>query len=228
METLVVVLMILITLSFVLKQSFGKPWTVLPITLVAALFTGMMWPFAIEQSRTQISAWLADSSLMLDVAVVLSIEIVIQMAFCIMSAEISSEGLLPKRKIVLYKILRWFPGILIFPVLFSALTYSVFAFPGNGFRLMAWTLAGLVAVLIPAGAWAFRKLIPEKELRLELLFIFNALAAVFGIIATVNGRTAVEGISDVDWAAFGGVVLIAFAGALLGWIFSMLYNKIKK
>ena len=32
-----------------------------------------------------------------------------------------------------------------------------------------------------------------RDLRLELFFLTNALVAILGIVATVNGRTAVEG-----------------------------------
>lgn len=213
----VTVLMLLVALSFILKQSFGKPGTVLLIAVVAAAFTGLMWPFAIEQSKSQISEWLSDSALMLDVAVVLSVEIIIQMAFCMMAVTIFTDGYLPRWKILVYKILRWFPGVLVFPVLFSALVYMIFAFPGTSFKVVAWSLAGAVLVLIPALAWGFRKLIPEKDLRLELLFILNALTAIFGVIATVNGQTAVEGFSEVDWSAFLGIILITLAGALVGW-----------
>jgi hypothetical protein len=36
--------------------------------------------------------------------------------------------------------------------------------------------------------WGVRWLVPEKELRLEVFFLSNALIAILGIIATVNGR----------------------------------------
>ncbi len=225
METVVTVLMLLIALVFILKQSFGKPWTILIAASAAALFTGLMWPLAIEQSKSRISVWLSDSSLMLDAAVVLSVEIVLQMAFCIMAADLSNEGQMPRWKITVYRILRWFPGVLIFPVLFSTLVYVIFAFPGNDFKLTAWILAALVFILIPAGAWAFRRAVLEKELRLELLFILNALTAIFGVIATVNGQTAVEGFSEVDWGAFAGIVLITLAGAFAGWLWHSFHKS---
>ena len=216
METVIVVLMILVALSFMLKQSFGKPVAVVAVAVVAAMFTGTMWPFAIEQSKSQISSWLSDSGLMLDVAVVMSVEIILQMAFCIMAVNISAEGWLPRWQIIMYKILRWFPGVLIFPVLFSVLTYVIFALPGNDFKTVAWILSGGVLVIIPAGAWLFRKAVPEKDLRLELYFILNALMAIFGVVATVNGQTAVDGYSEEDWKAFAGMVLIILAGAAAG------------
>ena len=53
-------------------------------------------------------------------------------------------------------------------------------------------------------------------LRLELLFLSNALIAILGVIATVNGHTAVAGISDVDWKALGGVAVLLIFGLLIG------------
>ena len=79
-------------------------------------------------------------------------------------------------------------------------------------------MAGGVLVLIPAGSFLLRWLLPEKELRLELLFLANALIAILGIIATVNGRTAVKGISEVNWEALIGLVCLLAVGTLLGMI----------
>ena len=94
METIVLVLMILVCFSFMLKQSFRKLLSVGVIALVAALFTGLMWPVAIEQSRSQIEAWLANPQLMLDTSVVLSVEVALQMAFCIMAVNITYNSLI--------------------------------------------------------------------------------------------------------------------------------------
>ena len=56
--------------------------------------------------------------------------------------------------------------------------------------LVSWSLAAAVSVFIVLGIWAMRRLVPEEELRLELLFLANAVIAALGVIATVNGRTA--------------------------------------
>ena len=115
-----------------------------------------------------------------------------------------------------YRILRWFPGVLIFPVLFSLLVSAIFALPGMSFSLVAWILAAIVFVVIPLGCWVIKWLLPEKEIRLELLFLANALIAILGVIATVNGQTAVAGISEVDWSALGGIVVLLIFGLAAG------------
>ena len=216
METVVLVMMILVCFNYVLKQTYRKIYSVLLSASVCALFVGLMWPYAIEQSKSQISDWLADSALMLDVAVVLTFEVAIQMAFCILSAHIQTSGKVKPITIWIYRILRWFPGVLIFPVLFSLLVSAIFAFPGVSFSLVAWVLAVIIFIVIPLGCLVFRLLLPEKEIRLELLFLANALIAVLGVIATVNGQTAVAGISEVNWNASGGILLLIIFGFVAG------------
>lgn len=218
METVVFVLMILVCFSFMLKQTYRKNRSVAVIAVVCALFTGLMWPYAIEQSKTQIADWLADTALMLDTAVLLTLEVILQMTFCMLAAHVQTSGPLRKRTLWMYRALRWFPGILIFPVLFSALVALIFAFPGVSFSLLSWSMAVGILILIPAGTWLLRRVMPEKDVRLELLFLVNALIAVLGVVATVNGRTAVAGISGADWSALAALIVIVVLGALAGFV----------
>lgn len=217
METVVLVMMMLVCFNYILKQTYRKPYAVVFSAEVCALFTGSMWRYAIEQSKSQISVWLSDSALMLDVAVVLTLEVAVQMAFCVLAAHIQTSGKVKPRTIWAYRILRWFPGVLIFPVLFCLLVSAIFVLPGVPFPTVAWSLAGAVLVVLTGGTYGLKRLLPEKEIRLELLFLSNALIAVLGVIATVNGRTAVAGISEVDWPALAGVcclVVLGLAGGI--------------
>ena len=216
METVVLVMMIVVCFNYLLKQTWRKPFYVAFSAVVCALLVGLAWPWAIEQSKNQIAGWLADSALMLDLAVLLTLEVALQMAFCIVAAHIHSAGRVKPSVVWAYRLLRWFPGLLIYPVLFSLLVAAIFALPGVSFPLTAWSLAAVVAAVIPLGRWALKHLLPEKEIRLELLFLANALIAILGIIATVNGRTAVAGITSVDWPSLGGVMAFVAAGLLLG------------
>ena len=216
MESVVLVMMILVCFNYILKQTYRKVYSIAFSAIVCALFVGLMWPYAIEQSKSQISDWLANSALMLDIAVILTLEVAVQMAFCVLSAHIQTSGKVKPITIWVYRVLRWFPGVLIFPVLFSLLVSAIFALPGVSFLLIAWVLAAIVFIVIPLAAWGVKWLLPEKEIRLELLFLSNALIAILGVIATVNGQTAVAGISDVDWKALGGVVSLLICGLALG------------
>lgn len=216
METVVLVMMVVVCFNYLLKQTWRKPFYVAFSAVVCALFVGLAWPWAIEQSKNQIADWLADSALMLDLAVLLTLEVALQMTFCVVAAHIHTAGRVKPSFVWIYLLLRWFPGLLVFPVLFSLLVAAIFALPGTSFPLVAWSLAAIVAVVIPLGRWALKRFLPEKEIRLELLFLANALIALLGIIATVNGHTAVVGVTSVDWPALGGVTAFVTAGLLLG------------
>ena len=55
METVVLVMMILVCFNYILKQTYRKPYAVVFSAAVCALFTGSMWRYAVEQSKSQIS-----------------------------------------------------------------------------------------------------------------------------------------------------------------------------
>lgn len=219
METVVLVIILLVCFNFVLKQTYRKLWMVGAISLLCALFVAFAWPWAIEQSKSQIQDWLNNPQLMLDTAVVLFIEVVIQMAYCLMAVHLMNTGKVRRRTLFIYKLLRWFPGLLIFPVLFHIETQCMFWLTGMEFSTVAYGLAAIVFVAIPLFTWAIKWLIPEKELRLEIFFLSNALIAILGIIATVNGRTAVAGISEVNWAALACMAGLTLLFAIVGFIF---------
>lgn len=225
METVLWVLMILVCFNYVLKQTYRKMYSVFFSAVVCALFVGWSWPYAIEQSKSQITVWLSDSELMLDIAVVLTLEVAVQMAFCLLSAHMQTSGKVKPVTLWTYRLLRWFPGVLIFPVLFSVLVSAIFTWPGTSFSQVAWTLAASLLAVIPLASWLLRKLLPEKDIRLELLFLTNALIAILGVIATVNGQTAVTGISEVDWKALGGIVALLLAGLFAGAVSYRIKNK---
>jgi len=225
METVVWVMILLVCFNFVLKQTYRKWWMVGTIAGVCALFVAFTWPWAIEQSKTQLQDWLNNPKLMLDVAVVLSVEVIIQMAYCIMAAHLMNTGKVRKRTLIIYKLLRWFPGLLIFPVLFHLETMCMFWLTGMDFATIAYGLAVVVAIAILGLTWGIKWLIPEKELRLEIFFLSNALIAILGIIATVNGRTAVAGISEVNWSALGGMMGITAVFAFIGYIIYQVKKK---
>lgn len=218
MNTVVLVLMLLTAFNFLLKQTFWKMAAVGIIAAVCAIFAGWMWPYAIEQSKTQIANWLSNQPLMLDTSVLLSIEVCIQMGYAMLAVHVANDYPVKPRTIMMYRFLRWFPGLLIFPVIFSGLVYLIFAFPGTSFQTVAWSYAAFILAIIPIGRYLLLYLLPEKELRLELFFLTNALVAILGIVATVNGKTSAAGVNEIDWEAVAGVMIIAVVGGILGLI----------
>lgn len=217
METVVIAIMFMVCLSFVLRLTFYKPLGVLVASLIAAVFVAMMWSVAINSSRTQIQDWLGNQQLMLDTSVVLTIDVALQMSFCVLACRaLSAYESLGKSMKVLWHVLRVVPGLLILPVLFAILVEVIFAFPGEDFQTVAMITGGVVLVVSSVLAFGLNWLLPEKELRLEMLFLLSALIGILGIVATVNGRTAVDGTGSVEWGALAGVICLMAAGAIVG------------
>ena len=216
METLVLVMMILVCFSFVLKQTFHGVKEIMIISVLVAFFVGMAWPLAIEQSKTQIAAWIADQKLMLDMAVLLSVDVALTMLFCVHHVDIKTSEYVSRRKWMFFIFLKYFPGMLIFPVLFSVLVMTIFMLPGVSFQVVAWVLAILLLFLIPVLTYGLRWLLPERPIRLELLFLIEVLLGLMGIIGTVNGRTAVAGFNSFDALSLLGVIAIVIVGMAIG------------
>lgn len=217
METLVLVMMILVCFSFVLKQTFHGVKEIMIISVLVAFFVGMTWPLAIEQSKTQIAAWIADQKLMLDMAVLLSIDVALTMLFCVNHVDLKTSEHVSRRKWVFFIFLKYFPGLLVFPVLFSVLVMTIFLLPGVSFQVVAWVLAVVLLVLTPVFTYGLRWLLPERPIRLELLFLVEVLLGLVGIIGTVNGRTAVAGFNSFDALSLLGVIAIVIVGMAIGW-----------
>lgn len=218
MEVVVIIIMMLVCLSLLLKLTCLPSWGILVVCIILAFFVGLSWEEAAGQSKTRISDWLQNPDLMLDIAVLLTVDILIQISFCILNAgSIAGESLSKMQKFLRAATL-WFPGILIFPTIFALLVEVIFTFTGVDFITLAWSLAALILIVGVAAPLFIRWLIPETDLRLELIFMINALIALLGVVATVNGRTAVAGTNSVRWQALLAVIIILLSGAALGLI----------
>lgn len=214
-----------VVLSFVLKLSFHSFAGMAATAAAAALFVGLTWESAISQSKTQISDWLENPQLMLDIAVLLTVDVALLISFCFLrTRKLSGERLsVPLRRIE--ALLFWFPGILIFPVLFAMLVEVIFSASGVEFALVGWSTACAVLLLAPALAYFMRWLLPLNSMRLELLFLDSLVIAALGVVATVNGRTQTAGVSHVEWGALARFFVILAVGAAIGLAWSRLRRK---
>lgn len=223
MQIVVVALMLLATLCFLLKQTFlpWKSWVV--VALAAAALAALSWPVAIQQSKSQIADWLSNTSLMADTAVLLTVEVALHVAFCLQRLRPASQRSSVLRR-VLSIVVEYFPGLAFFAVVFSGLVMLIFTFTGVPFQRVAWVYAVSLSVAIPLVVLALRKMIPDEESRLELLFMLDVLMAVLGIVATVNGRTSVVGTDNLNLPSFVAMLSIVAFGAALG----LLMHKVKR
>jgi hypothetical protein len=100
-----------------------------------------------------------------------------------------------------------------------------YALPGVSFNTISYGLAIAVFIFFPLLSWGFTKLLPEEDLRLEILFIVNLIVCMIGLITTVNGETAY---APVEQAFNIKAILFAVALFLVLFIIGFLWNKYKK
>lgn len=212
METVIILIMFMVGLSFVLKLTFMSPWQMLAEVVVLALATVSTTGIATSQSKIQISEWLQTPDLMLDLAVLLTLDVALQIAFCLymISDPIRLKGRIVKN------ILLFIPGLLIFPVSFYLLVQVIFSHAGMDFNNLSYTLGVAITVLIPLLVYGARYLLPEDSERLEVIFYINCIIGLLGIIATVNGRTATTGVNEVNINSLLAVIGIAAIGSMIG------------
>jgi hypothetical protein len=225
MQTVVISIMVLAVWSVILKMTFCKTPAVWIVAVVSAVLIGSSWPWAVEQSKTQIADWLANPSLMADIAVLITVEVAVQMSFCVMFLSQQDNSRRKPLKRVLFVVLNYLPGILYFFVLFSLLVTLVFALPGVYFPVISWSLAAAVLLFVPLLVWLTYRLLPDESTRLEMLFLVNLLIALMGVIATVNGRTSMAGVNNVEWGSLLAVLAIVIVGATIGFFLRRLRKR---
>ena len=216
--------MALAVCSAVLKLSFCKIYIAWGIAALSAVLIGSSWPLAIEQSKTQITDWLSNPSLMTDTAILINIEVALQMVFCIMHLRHHKNNI----KKTVYILLEYFPGILFLFVLFSLLVALIFSLPGVAFPIISWGFSLAILLLLPILVRVSKRMLPDENTRLEILFLINMLIALMGITATVNGRITMPATNNVEWRCLLSVLAIIAVGAITGFFLHRLRFYLKE
>lgn len=222
MEILLLILILFIALSVLLKLSVMPLKGRLAVSALFVIFAACSSGMASEMSKTELQGMLTDPAFMLDMAVLLTVDVALQISFCVTC--LSTPVGLPGR--ILHSILLYFPGFLAFPVLFFTLARAMYALPGADFATVGYGLAALTGVSLPLLATGVRFLIPRPTERLELIFYLNCLCAMIGIVTTVNGRTAVAGTNEIDLPALGAAAILLTVGFCTGLIIFKRRRKI--
>lgn len=225
MEYVVGILLGFITLSFLLKISFygSFRYTVL-IAILCSAFILLIWPYATEQSKTQIEDFLHSPKEMLDASVWITLESALMIGFCFNCFAYQSQHKTLFKRIVTC-ILKLYPGLLFGVVLSYTLTQIIYALPGVDFLQIAWYFAISISALIIILEWGLKIILPEYGLRLELLFVTNLFIIILGIIATENGQTYYRSVSNLDIKALLGTLSVIIGGMILGFIWKLISKK---
>lgn len=220
MELIISVLMLFIVMNCVLKVSFWRWWQAALFGVGCGVFVVLTYPYAILQSKTQIADYLRNTVALQDMAVIITIESVICFAYCVAVL----RGWFGQQEKWWVKPLKWYPSLLIFPVLFYLQTELIFSFSGVSFTVLSYGFAVAVAVLLPLLCVLFRYLLPEKDLRLEVHFLVSLFVCVIGLLTTVNGNVTYQAVEEpTNWKALA----VSFGLFLILFLIGMVWNKLK-
>ncbi|MFT3738548.1 MAG: hypothetical protein QM786_07300 [Breznakibacter sp.] len=203
MELIIQILMLFIAINCILKLSFWKWWQLTVFGAVCAIFIIWAKQYAILQSKTQLSDYLTNAQALQDAAVLVTIESAICFGFCFAALTDLFGKKIKRALLPLY----WYPSLLLFPVLFYILTQTIFSMSGVDFDTIAYAVAGVCVIVIPAAAKGMKYMFPEKEFRLEVHFLVSLFVCILGLLTTVNG--------NVTYAATGEPVNVKALGVSL-------------
>jgi hypothetical protein len=158
---------------------------------------------------------------MQDVAVWITLETTLCIAFCFVELRGDHAARRPSPG---QRLLRLYPGLLLFPMLLYVQTQLIFTLPGADFDRLSYLLAGGVLVGLPLLSRLPAWLTPEKEFRLELHFLVSLFVCVIGLITTVNGSVVYK---PVPQAVNLRAILLAAALFVLFFGSGLVWNKLK-
>ena len=188
--------------------------------LICGIFITATYPVAILQSKTQLADYLQNTVALQNMAVIITLEAVVCFAYCVAVL----RGWFGQQEKWWVKSLKWYPTLLIFPVLFYLQTELIFSFPGISFSILSYVFAIGVVVMLPLLCYFFRYLLPEKELRLEVHFLVSLFVCIIGLLTTVNGNVTYQAVKEpTNWKALA----FAFGLFLIFFLLGMGWNKLK-
>lgn len=220
MEQVLFVLMLFIVINNAVKLSFWKWWQVGLFSLIAAASVVVMYPYAILQSKTQIADYLQNIGALQNMAILVTAESAIGFGFCVAYL----RGVYGKKKPWWRQLLWWYPGLLLFPVLFYVLTEFIFLMTGVSFTTTTYVIAATVLVLLPLIAKVMAWFVPESDLRIELHFLISLFICILGLLSTVNGQTVYTPQEEpINWNA----VLLSLVLFAVLFTLGFAWNRIK-
>lgn len=218
MEILIYTLVVFIFLSCAFKLSqwgWGARFA-----FSAALGAFVLWSeqYAVLQSKTQLADYLADTTALQNMAVIVTLDSVFCFghAFCYFQDmyAVSRE----KRK-WWTAILKWYPSLLMFPVVFYLFTQTLFVAVGVDFSVTAWSFAAACTIGLPLFAEGCKWLVPEKDGQVEMQLLTGCFVCVLGLASTESGEIVYKIKQDTtDWHAVAwaaGVFAVLFAAGIV-------------
>lgn len=174
MDLILNVLILFIVLNCICKLSLWRLWQRMLFCLFLGGFALWSVRYAVLQSKTQIAGLLQQTSTLQIVAILVTIESAVGLAFCL------SE----RRRQLLF----FYPSLLMFPVTFYLLTQAVFTLTGMNFETTAVLFALALVCLLPLFSEAVRRLLSDEPSRMEMHLLLTIFVCILGLAATEQGH----------------------------------------
>lgn len=235
MEIIITVLMLFVALNCATRLSLWLWWQRFAFSAVLAAFVVWSQRYAVLQSKTQLADLLQNTIALQNMSVIVTIESAVNFGFCscwfsdaynkaATPANSRSNGLLSNRW--WQTILKWYPSLLVFPVMFYVLTQTMFLATGVDFNVTTMGVAALTLVMLPLLAEGVKRFIADADGRVELHVLLSCFVCVLGLISTVTGKMVYRANeTPIDWQMVGLAVVMfvilfaaGFIGARLKWI----------
>lgn len=214
MEILIYTLIVFVLLGCAFKLSQWG-WTArIVFGIVLGAFVLWSEQYAVLQSKTQIADYLANTTALQNMAVIVTIDSVLCFAYVFCHFQDMYDNPRLKHKWWL-GVLRWYPSLLMFPVTFYAFTQTLFVAVGVDFGVTAWAFAAACVVGLPLLAEGCRWLVPDKDGRVEMQLLAGCFVCVLGLVSTQSGRMVYKvQETKTDWQMIGlaaAVFVVLFA-----------------
>lgn len=190
-----------------------------------ALFVWWSQRYAVLQSKTQLADLLQNVTALQNMAVIVTIESAVNFGFCSrwLNDAYSTQGCKWWESM-----LRWYPSLLVFPVMFYLLTQTMFMAVGVDFGISAAAVAAAAFFGLPLLAEGVRWYMPDSDGRVELHVLLSCFVCVLGLISTVTGKIVYHAAEEpVNWRMVGLAVVVfavlfaaGFIGSRLKWRFT--------
>lgn len=236
MELIISVLMLFVVLNCATKLSLWNWWQRFAFSAVLAAFIWWSERYAVLQSKTQLADLLQNAEALQNMAVIVTIESAVNFGFCfwwfgeVNSEELRVKNSKPSQKnfslfTIHYSLLKWYPSLLIFPVMFYVLTQTMFMAVGVDFAVSSIAVAALTFVLLPLLAEGMKWFIADADGRVEIHVLLSCLVCVLGLATTVTSKMIYRANeAPIDWQMVSLAIVIfvilfvaGFLGSKLKW-----------
>lgn len=196
--------------------------------LLFLVFSWLVMPYAIDSSRNEIQSYLSSYEARQYVAILVTIECAIALAFAFRQWQVVTDMSRATRwqqwksrlSPIFWWVQKYYVSLLVLPTLFFVQTQVIYALPGVDFRLSALIVGVGSLILFPMLGVLFRWVLPLRSMREELSLALSVLLCLSALFSTMTEemlfaptKTITTPLSQYILALGVGVLL--FAG---GWI----------